>query len=438
MISKRKLINFLFLIALPVYGIGCWLIVKKSPTVGYVTASLGYLSIIVFWLIDRMYQRTLRPMTNRVFWIGMLYIASLVMMYWIGLLVHHIAILTLPNTIGQSLLVLVPFPAVVIVMIYNREADDFDFAELFLRSLLVLLILNYIGFAGGLHNLMHTFPGRVSFPFGTGIYDGSHLVAIVNMMLLFRIKFSELSSRPIRFSFYTGVYLLNLGAMLSINSRLSSMIFLLFTLLFLFKVMKAARVYLLSLFTMPLMMSFAMLIYAVVSLPFFTSILGRVSKEDVTTFNGRTYIWEAVADWAVHDRRGLVQGLSYHGHYKIGMLDEVARLWGVRNAYNLHTHSTFLEILTSQGIIALGVFYWLMWQAYKYYRQRYLNGFSEAPIYAAFIYILFVYQIDIFAHGIFLGHMVFFTMLAYLAVDKRFVVRPDRLLNGELVTRDEE
>lgn len=438
MISKRKLINFLFLISLPVYGIGCWLIVKKSPTVGYVTASLGYLSIILFWLVDRMYQRVLQPMTNRLFWVAMLYIASLVLMYWVGLLVHHIAILTLPNTIGQSLLVLVPFPAVVIVIIYNRGSDDFDFAELFLRSLLGLLIINYLGYAAGLRNLMHTFPGRVSFPFGTGIYDGSHLVAIVNMMLLFRIKFSELSSRPLRFSFYSAVYLLNLVAMVSINSRLSFMLFLLFTVLFLFKVMKAARVYLLSLFTMPLMMSFALLIYSIVSLPLFANLLGRVSKEDVTTFNGRTYIWEAVADWFMHDRRGLLQGLSYHGHYKISMLDDVARLWGVRNAYNLHTHSTFLEILTSQGIIALGVFYWLMWQAYKFYKQRYIGGFSEAPIYAAFIYILFVYQVDIFAHGIFLGHMVFFTMLAYIAVDKRFVTRPDRLLNGELVTRHSE
>lgn len=434
MISKRKLINFLFLIALPVYGIGCWLIVKQSPTIGYVTASLGYLSIILFWLIDRMYRRSLRPMTNRVFWIGMAYIASLVLMYWIGLLVHRVPILTLPNTIGQSLLVLVPFPAVVIVVIYNRAADDFDFAELFLRSLLALLIINYLGYAAGLRNLMHSFPGRVSLPFATGIYDGSHLVAIVNMMLLFRIKFSELSKRPVRFSFYTGIYLLNLVAMVSINSRLSFMIFLVFTVLFLFKVMKAARVYLLSLFTMPLMMSFALLIYAVVSLPFFASVLGRVSKEDVTTFNGRTYIWEAVADWAVDDRRGLLEGLSYHGHYKIGMLDEVARLWGEDDAYNLHTHSTFLEILISQGVIALAVFYWLMWMAYKFYRQRYIGGYSEAPVYAALIYILFVYQIDIFAHGIFLGHMVFFTMLAYLAVDKRFVARPDRLLNGGIIS----
>ncbi|MBK6776500.1 MAG: hypothetical protein IPG74_11920 [Flavobacteriales bacterium] len=434
MLSKRKLINFMFVAALPIYGIGCWLIVKQSPTIGYITASLGYLAIILFWVIDRMYQRVLQPMTNRVFWVAMAYIASLVLMYWIGLLVHHVPILTLPNTVGQSLLVLVPFPAVVIVLIYNRAAEDFDFTELFLRSLLALLIINYLGYAAGLRNLMHSFPGRVSLPFATGIYDGSHLVAIVNMMLLFRIKFAEMGSRPLRFFGYGGLYMLNLGAMLSINSRLSFMLFLLFTVLFLFKTMKAARVYLISLFTMPLMMSFALLIYTVLSLPFFASILGRVSKDDVTSFNGRTYIWEAVADWAMHDRRGMVQGLSYHGHYKIGKLDEVARLWGEEDAYNLHMHSTFLEILTSQGIIALGIFYWLMWVAYKYYRQRYIDGLSEAPIYAGLIYILFVYQIDIFAHGIFLGHMVFFSMLAYLAVDKRFITRPDRLLNGEPVT----
>ena len=60
MISKRKLINFLFLIALPVYGIGCWLIVKKSPTVGYVSASMGYLLIILIWAVDRLYQRVFR------------------------------------------------------------------------------------------------------------------------------------------------------------------------------------------------------------------------------------------------------------------------------------------------------------------------------------------------------------------------------------------
>jgi O-antigen ligase len=434
-LSKRKLINLLFLIALPVYGIGCWLIVKKSPTIGYVTASLGYLSIILFWLVDRMYQRVMRPMTNRVFWIGMAYIISLVLMYWLSLLVYRVPILSLPNTVGQSLLTFVPLPAVVIVMIYNRNAEDFDFTELFLRSLLALLILNYLGYAAGMRNLMHSFEGRVSLPFATGIYDGSHLVALVNMLLLFRIKATDLSQRPLRFFFFSGIYVVNLAAMVSINSRLSFMVFLVFTVLFLFKVMKAARVYVLSLFTMPIMMSFALLIYSVVSLPFFANILGRVSKEDVTTFNGRTYIWEAVWDWVVDDRRGMLQGLGYHGHFKIGMLDEVARLWGEEDAYNLHMHSTFLEILTSQGIIVLGIFYWLMWVTYKYYRQRYIGGFSEAPLYAAMIYILFVYQIDIFAHGIFLGHMVFFTLLAYLAVDKRFVTRPDRLLNGELIDR---
>lgn len=435
MISKRKLINFLFLIALPVYGIGCWLIVKKSPTVGYVSASMGYFLIILIWAVDRLYQRVFVPMTNRVFWLTMLYIGTLVFMYWVGLLVHRVPLLGLPNTIGQTVLTLVPFPAAVIVMMYNREAEDFDFPDLLLKSLLGLLIINYLGYGAGMHNLMHSFPGRVSLPFATGIYDGSHLVALVNMMLLFRIKPAEFSTRPLRFFGYGGLYLINLAAMLSINSRLSFMVFLVFTALFLFKVMKVARVYVVSLFTMPIMMSFALLIYAVLSLPLFASILGRVNKEDVTSFNGRTYIWEAVWDWVVSDRRGFWQGLGYHGHFKIGMLDEVARLWGEEDAYNLHMHSTFLEVLTSQGVLALVLFYWLMWSAYKTYRDRYIGGFSEAPLYAAMIYILFVYQIDIFVHGVFIGYVVFMTMLAYLAVDKRFVTRPDRLLNGELVNR---
>jgi len=319
------------------------------------------------------------------------------------------------NTSAHTILFAVPFNAAVIMNIYNKDNERYDIAKLVLWGLSALIFVNVLGYIAGLRNLVHSFEGRISLPFMRGIYDASHLMSLINLMLLFYIK--DFSKKPFRFAIICAFYLFNMAVMLNINSRLSFMIFLVLTVLFITRVVKSMKgLYTISLFTMPLMMSFSLLIYQVLTLPFSQSILQRVSKEDVTTFNGRTYIWMSMADWAVEDRTGFIFGNGYRGQYQLRMLEFLAVLWQEEKSYLLHMHSTFLEITMDQGIVGLFLFYILMYRAYKYYKGRYNSGFREGPIFAALVYLMFIWQIDIFCYGHDIGNPIFFCMLSIAAI----------------------
>ncbi|MFZ1693188.1 MAG: hypothetical protein WAT74_08340, partial [Flavobacteriales bacterium] len=145
-------------------------------------------------------------------------------------------------------------------------------------------------------------------------------------------------------------------------------------------------------------------------------ILGRVSKEDVTSFNGRSYIWEAIGDWLATDRTGILFGNGYKGHYALRLYDHVAVLWGTDHSYNIHSHSTFAEVLVSQGVLGVLLLYILFWKGFKHYRVEYLAGATQASVFAGLCYLLFIWQIDIFCYGTDLGHVILFSMLAPLCV----------------------
>jgi O-antigen ligase len=250
-----------------------------------------------------------------------------------------------------------------------------------------------------------------------GIYTGAHVLAVICLMLLYRLR--DVQRKPVTFALFLGAMLIGLYFMLSINSRLSFMIFLLLAVLFITRAIKVARgLYTISLFTMPLLLSFSLLVYQVLSTPFFVSILERVSKEDVTTFNGRSYIWNAVADWAFNDRTGILFGNGYKGHYKLHLLDFVAVLWGEPHSYNLHSHSTFTEVLTGQGIFGVVLVYMILWRGFRHYRKAYLENTIEAPIFAGLVYLLFIWQIDIFCYGVDIGHAILFAMMAPLCLKR--------------------
>jgi O-antigen ligase len=222
-----------------------------------------------------------------------------------------------------------------------------------------------------------------------------------------------------------------MAVMMSANSRLSIMIYFVLMVLFLFRLIKAAKgLFAISLFTMPLMMSFSLLIYEIISLPVFAGILGRVNKRDVTTFNGRTDLWEAGFDWILYDRRGFIFGNGYRGHYFQRMLDEVAVMWGEKKSYNMHMHSAFMEILICQGILGYLLFVWLLWTGFKYYRREYQMRTDQAPLFAGIVYFIFIWQIDMFVYGLDQGNPLLFTMLSALALDRSFITRRKKSLDG--------
>jgi O-antigen ligase len=116
------------------------------------------------------------------------------------------------------------------------------------------------------------------------------------------------------------------------------------------------------------------------------------------------------------------------------MLDFLAVLWGEEHSFNFHLHSSFLEITMDQGVIGLVLFYLCVWYGFSYYRKHYLATTLEAPLFAGIVYLMFIWQIDIFCYGIDLGNPIFFTMLSMAAIDPKYITRRKRALSGEFLS----
>ncbi|MCB0773565.1 MAG: hypothetical protein KJZ58_07240 [Flavobacteriales bacterium] len=431
LIRKTSIVNALFVLAFPLYGLGNYLSFRLNFSAGIIISVSAFLAILLFFVLDRLYQGPVERVLNRKFTIGFLFTLSIAWSMWVAYLKHFPG-LNLVNTASTSVMLIVPFLASVVVHVYNRANDGFDFAWLVLKGLLLLIAINLVGYAAGFRNLIHGFSGRINIPFAMGIYDASHLMSIINLMLLFYMK--DFMKRPGRFLLLLAFFVVNLAVMLNVNSRLSLMIYLAVTVLFLTR--SAGRIkglYTISLFTMPLLMNFALLVYKILSLPVFTALLQRVTKEDVTTFNGRTYIWNAVADWVWDDRRGIIFGNGYRGQYQVRLLDFLAVLWNEKHSYNFHLHSTFLEILMDQGIVGLILFYMVIWYTYSFYRRKYVDGALESPLFAAAVYLMFIWQIDIFCSGMDIGNPLVFILFSMVVINERFITRKPRLLGGAVM-----
>jgi len=418
-IRKSQLVNALFVLGFPLYGFGSYIGLKQGISKGMMVSMAPFVAIVLLRAIDLLYEGNKQRVLTSTWWLSMAYMASLSASFFVAMR-HGVPGVQTGNALLSTLLFLAPFNAAIMVLHYNRDTPDFRFGELLFVGLGLLLAINVLGYAAGIQSVGHSFEGRANFPFIRGIYTGAHVLVIWALMLLFKLRAP--GQRPVAYALAGAAFLLCLFFMVKINSRLSFLIFLILCILFTTRAMKAARgLYITSLFTMPLLLSSSLLLYQVLSQPFFTALLQRVSKEDVTTFNGRSYIWVAVGDWMLDDRTGLLLGNGYKGHYTLGMLDFVAVLWDEPRPYNLHTHATVTEVLVAQGIVGVLLLYIILWRAFRFYRERYVLGHHLAPVFAGFSYLLFIWQLDIFCYGVEIGHAILFCMLAPLCYQPRAV-----------------
>ena len=123
----------------------------------------------------------------------------------------------------------------------------------------------------------------------------------------------------------------------------------------------------------------------------------------------------------------MLVGGGYNAQAGLGFMERMGLLWGVESPGMINMHSSFLQILLAQGIVGLGMMYVLMWQLYKYYRRQYLANTVEAPLFATMVYLLFIWQIDIFCYGMDFGIPILFTMFAAMAVDRNMITRKNAL-----------
>jgi hypothetical protein len=327
---------------------------------------------------------------------------------------------TLSLTIIKSVVFVVPVNAFIFVVLYNDD-DIGRITRLTFLSLSLLLLINLFGFfVLKLSNEVHSIEGRLNFPFLDGFYSGACVLTILNLMLIYYIRNTK--NDPFRISYLAAYFMLNLVLLYLINSRLNILIFLFVALLLSFRVIEKVRgLFVGSQFTVPILLSSGFVLYEVLTLPVFVTLLKRVDIQDVMTFNGRSFIWQNVMTWIVEDQRGIFWGNGFKGHYFLDLISDVAKLWNadIKEYHHLHLHSSSFEILVCQGIFGYGVFMVLFHRVYTYYKMKYRTGDPQGVFFAVAVFLLFILQVDLFVYLESSGQVIFSLLLATVLVNHR-------------------
>jgi hypothetical protein len=316
----------------------------------------------------------------------------------------------------KSMLLIVPFHSFLVFVLYNQRNEYL--LRLTLLSLSLLLAINVVGFfALGLSNEVHSIEGRLNFPFLGGFYNGASLIAIINIMLLYYLQ--RTWTEPLKFVPLGVYFFFNLALFFLINSRLTILVFMLVMVLCLLGLIRIRGLYLTSLFTLPILLGSGIFLYQVFQLPGLSSMMQRVDITDVTTFNGRSFLWNNAVDWLLYDQQGLFFGNGYKGHYFLNLIADVAKLWNEKNSYHMHLHSSSMEILISQGLVFFGIFVFLFYRIYRYYLLEHREGRMDGAFLPVIIFLLFILQIDTFVYLDNLGFVIFSLLVAKIAIDTK-------------------
>ncbi len=120
MLNKRDIINFLFLLTFPFFGIGAYVSGGFSPSVGYIIAIVPELLIILFYLIDLVYKSDIKIKVNWVYVLVVLFQLTCIAALFVSLS-KNMPSMNMIGNVTKSILLLVPFQAFVIVFLYNEN-----------------------------------------------------------------------------------------------------------------------------------------------------------------------------------------------------------------------------------------------------------------------------------------------------------------------------
>ena len=419
MLNKRDIINFLFLISFPCYGIGAYVSGAFSPSVGYMVGIVPHILIILFYLVDLVYKSDIKVKVNWIYSLMLLFQLTCVVALFVSLSKNMPAMNMIGN-VTRSILLVIPFQAFVIVFLYNENHRE-NFVKLTFWSFTLLLLINLLGFYGlGLTNEVHAIAGRLAMPFLDGFYSGACLVAILNLMILSFIKKSLRD--PFRLAYLIIYFAVNLLLLYYINSRLAILVFAGVFILFAFNLARRFRgVFLLSIFTLPILLNIGIIIYYVLSLPVFVAVMQRVNLVDVTTFNGRSFLWQRAFDWMMFDQRGLLFGNGTNGHYFLHLIPDYAKKFGFTGEQNLHLHSTTLMTIVDQGVLGLVLLLVLCYRIFVHYRIEFQKNSPDAVFFSAVVFLIFVMQVDTFCHLGSLGYVILCLLAARASVSTKAV-----------------
>lgn len=413
MIYKRDIVNFLFVTSFPVLGVGRYVSGAMSPSLGYMVGLVPYFLILLFYGVDLLYKREFQVRLNRNYWLMLAFLLSTVISLFVSFR-KNLPNLNLEFTIVRSVVLLVPFHAFLVVMLYNRGKDNLF--RLTLTGLNLLLLINVFGFYGlGLSNQVHAIEGRINFPFLEALYSGAGLVVIISLMVIYRLATTW--NYPLRFSGLLAYLLVNVFFLFYINSRLVIIIFIVVMLIYFFKLgSRFAYLFLFSFFTLPLLLNTGKLIYEILSLPVFVSLLQRVDMFDIMTFNGRSLLWENVFDWMWFDQRGFIFGNGFQGHYFLGIEYDVAKLFGIKDLDSLHLHSAVLEIIVNQGIVGVILVMAIFFKTSLYFKKLYEQHANDGAFYYVLVFMMLLLHVDMLQYMDNLGSTVFSLLVARTVV----------------------
>jgi hypothetical protein len=418
-IEKRDIINFLFVVSFPVYGIGTYIAASVNPSVGYFISISPHILIITFYFIDLLYKKTFSIRLNAAYFLMLLFQLSCIVSLFIALS-NNLPESTLHLTVGRSISLITPFHAFIVVALYN-DHDESQLPRLTLLSLSLLLAINLLAYYGlGWSNAFHNIEGRLSLPFFDGLYSGANTIAIINLILLYYLVRSWRNA--ILFICLLAYFIFNFALFYMINSRLSMLIFLFVITLILTKSVRAKVIFPLSMVTIPILLSSGFLLYQILQHPLFVSLVQRVDIIDVTTFNGRAFLWQDAIDWLVNDQRGLLFGNGYKGHYFLDLVPDVVKLWNAEDSHHLHLHSTSLETLVCQGVVFFILLCVIFYITYGYYRRGHKEGSEQGSFFPVVIFLLFIMQVDTFVYLDSLGWVIFALLMSRTVINERVKV----------------
>lgn len=419
-ISKTQIVNILFVSSFTLYGIGKYVIKTVNFSVGNVVSVAPLLVIIIFYLIDTFLKKGFYVKLNRNYILLFLFIISILMFsFYEALSLGHPGFNAV-NTVFLTLFVIAISHAGIIVMFYNTDNSAFNLARLIYYGLSIDIMVNLLAYAAGFQNEIHYIPGRLNLPFSPGFYAAGNSVAIINLLIIGMWVYEDLK---LPFKVFTVIhFLVNLVLIGGFNSRMSIMLSLLCIVLIFFRLINFYRIlFVISFFTIPLLLGFANLIYEIFQLPLLSKLIKRVDYNDVTGFNGRRDLWERGIDWLLSGGEGFWLGNGYQGHYTIGLFDDLAELWHRSSPIGLHTHSSLFEYLLAQGVIGVLPFIILIFITLRFYKNNQTRHPSYSVLLGVLFYLLFVFQIDIYVYIMNTGGFIMFILISAVIVKEHSV-----------------
>lgn len=396
MIRKRDFINFIFVLSLPIYGLGCYLGRIIGPARGIAFNLSPFLLIVVFYLIDILYKRDFQvKVKGNIYWWMMAYIFSIILSLWVGLY-KGTPLVSLSTAIGTSLIYLVVFHAFIIVFLYNGDKSDEVIPRLIFISMGILLFMSVVGYYIFGFNAGSTFYDGVrdDLPFFQGAFEAGNMAAIMSLFTIWLII--KAWNKPIKVVLLVCVLMVLFFILVRVNSRIAILIMMLTLGLFAIKWAKNYLVFWISLFTLPLVLNLRYVLYLLLSIPMLKPIMVRTDYEDIMTLDGRTILWQRGLDWLMYDQRGIFFGNGHQGQYFLSLLRDIQLVWHPVNPHIMHWHSASLEILVNQGLLGYILLLIVMYKVFGYYRKEYLNNSKKGMFFLAVVYLLFNAQIDTF------------------------------------------